>query len=123
MTDYAGPTAAENRKYKDANENITSSHQLEQLAGDIESLFDDADRKMIEESDYAGAVSDHSSITVTQREIYEQIISVDPDNVDALHSVATCIKHTTNSFEQQLHYLKRALAVSITSTNDWQIEP
>ena len=94
MTDYASPN-----KYKEGSVPMTHSQQLEELAGDIEALFDEADHLMINERNYIDAVSGKIFVTVTQRTIYERIISVDPDNVDALHSIASCIKHTHNSFD------------------------
>ena len=46
----------------------------------IEKLFEKADPLMIESKDYKAA-----------RKIYEEILHIEAENVDALNSLATCI--------------------------------
>jgi len=50
----------------------------------VELMFEKADLLMIAEGKYAQA-----------KEMFLQILELDPENIDALNSVATCIKYLT----------------------------
>ena len=51
----------------------------------IEELFDQADELMINQKKYEEA-----------HQIFVKILNLDPENVDALNSQATCIKNLSN---------------------------
>lgn len=65
-------------------------------------MFEKADDLMINQEKFAEA-----------KQLYLEILELDPENIDGLNSVASCIKHLTpdgqSFFDEVLPYYQRAL--------------
>ena len=57
-----------------------------ELDARVEEIFDKADDLMINQKNYAEAI-----------ELYQEILKLDPENIDGLNSLAQCVK--TNGLE------------------------
>lgn len=61
-----------------------NASNFDELERQVEELFDKADNLMINLKNFQEA-----------KQIYSSILEMDPDNIDALNSTATCIKNTS----------------------------
>ena len=57
----------------------------------LESIFERADDLMINKKNYKDAVLLSYSFII-QGKLYEDILGLDPENIDGLNSLATCMK-------------------------------
>lgn len=77
-------------------------NSAEEVEQQIEGMFEKADDLMINQEKFQEA-----------RQLYLEILELDPENIDGLNSVATCIKHLTTTeqshFDECLPYYQKAL--------------
>lgn len=79
-------------------------------------MFDKADDLLINKEKFLEAVSKHifcNQFDIKQKQIYLEILELDPENIDGFNSVASCIKHLTpvnqSYFDECMPYYQKAL--------------